>query len=247
METVRALIINADDLGYDPEVSRGILESIRRGVVSSTTMMVNTPNAQEAAEEAGVLAVGLHFNLARYGPVSPRFPSDFLDRGALSEDLAPQLPPEVVREEALAQLDRIEALLHRPATHVDVHKHLHRHPHVLEGLAAAALERQVPVRSIDAPMRERLSSLQVLTPDHFIGDAQAAPYWTLDRFRDALENLEEGVTELMCHPGYSPSTLRSGYSHQREVELKTFTSEEARALIERGNITIVDYRALTRP
>jgi predicted glycoside hydrolase/deacetylase ChbG (UPF0249 family) len=244
---VRALIINADDLGYDPEVSRGILESIRRGVVSSTTLMVNTPNTQEAAQEAGVLAVGLHFNLARYSPVSPRFPSDFLDRGALSEDLAPQLPPEVVREEALAQLDRIEALLHRPASHVDVHKHLHRHPHVLEGLAAAALERQVPVRSIDAPMRERLRSLQVLTPDHFIGDAQAAPYWTLDRFRDALENLEEGITELMCHPGYSPSTLRSSYSHQREVELKTFTGEEARALIERGNITIVDYRALIRP
>jgi len=243
---VRALIINADDLGYDPEVTRGILESIRHGLVSSTTMMVNTPNTQEAAEEVGALAVDLHFNLARYGPVSPRFPSDFLDRGALSENLAPRLPAEVVRNEALAQLDRIEALLHRPATHVDVHKHLHQNPQILEGLAAAALERQVPVRSIDAQMRERLRSRQVLTPDHFIGDAKADPYWTLDRLREALESLEEGITELMCHPGYSPTTVRSGYSHQREVELKTFTSQEAQALLERGNITIVDYRALTR-
>ena len=148
--------------------------------------------------------------------------------------------------EALAQLDRIEALLHRPATHVDIHKHLHQNPHIFEGLVTAALERQVPVRSIDAPMRARMRSRQVLTPDHFIGDAKAEPYWTLDRLRDALENLEEGITELMCHPGYSPITLSSSYSHQREVELKTFTSEEARALIERGKITIVDYRALTR-
>lgn len=243
---MRALIINADDLGYDPEVTRGILESIRHGLVSSTTMMVNTPNTQEAAEEVGALAVGLHFNLARYGPVSPRFPSDFLDRGALSENLAPRLPAEVVRTEALAQLDRLEALLHRPATHVDVHKHLHQNPQILEGLAAAALERQVPVRSIDAPMRERLRSRQVLTPDHFIGDAKADPYWTLDRLREALESLEEGITELMCHPGYSPTTVHSGYSHQREVELKTFISQEAQTLIERGDITIVDYRALTR-
>ena len=39
----RRLILNADDFGYDPAVSRGIAESMRKGVVSSTTMIVNSP------------------------------------------------------------------------------------------------------------------------------------------------------------------------------------------------------------
>lgn len=35
----RILIINADDLGYDPAVTRGILEAMRAGLVSSATLM----------------------------------------------------------------------------------------------------------------------------------------------------------------------------------------------------------------
>ena len=45
------LIINADDFGLTPAVTRGIYDAMTRGVVTSTTMMVNA----WAAEYAGVL------------------------------------------------------------------------------------------------------------------------------------------------------------------------------------------------
>ncbi|HXX29255.1 MAG TPA: ChbG/HpnK family deacetylase, partial [Myxococcaceae bacterium] len=49
---MRHLIINADDLGYDPAVDRGLLRAMREGVVSSATLMVNTAFSREAARAA---------------------------------------------------------------------------------------------------------------------------------------------------------------------------------------------------
>ena len=242
-----SLIINADDLGYDPAVTRGILQALREGVVSSTTLMVNMPHSAAAAREARGLAVGLHLNLARAPPAWARFPPSLLEGGALSEARAGQLPAEVVEAEALAQLARLEALVGQSATHVDVHKHLHRHPQVLEGLAAAARAWGLPVRSIDTGMREALRARGVATNDAFLGDAGDEAYWTLPRLEAALTRLPpHGVVELMCHPGYRPETLASGYAAQREVELATFLSPLARQALARAGCVPTDFRVLGR-
>ena len=107
----RALIINADDLGYDPAVTRGILQAMDHGVVSSTTLMVNTPFSADAAAKAGGKAVGLHLNLARHAPVWKKFPRELLSNGEFVEARAGELPPGVVEQETLAQLDRLQELL----------------------------------------------------------------------------------------------------------------------------------------
>ena len=244
--SARALIINADDLGYDPAVTRGILRSMREGVVSSATFMVNTPHSEAAAHEAHGLHLGLHLNLARGEPVWPGFPREFLEKGAFSEALAPQLPADAVAHEVRAQLERLASLLGRPATHVDVHKHLHRHPNVLAGLAQVAREQGLPVRSIDVPMRRELQAQGVATNAHFIGDAGAEAYWTLERFEAAMAALPaSGVIELMCHPGYTPETVKSGYSAQREVELATFLHPKAREALTRAGLTPTGFGVLT--
>jgi predicted glycoside hydrolase/deacetylase ChbG (UPF0249 family) len=240
----RILIINADDLGYDPAVTQGILEAIRGGVVSSTTLIVNSPHAKQAAASAAGIAVGLHLNLARFAPVWRGFPESCLVDGELSESLASQLPAEVVEQETLAQLDRLEELIGRPATHVDVHKHLHRSPRVLDGLCSAAVARKLPVRSIDEAMRRALRERGLVTPDGFIGEAAREPYWTMSRLRLAIETLPDGVTELMCHPGYSPVAVPSAYSLQREVELQTFIHPSAAALLRRGKVKVADFTVL---
>ncbi|HYX90340.1 MAG TPA: ChbG/HpnK family deacetylase [Myxococcaceae bacterium] len=238
------LILNADDLGYDPAVTRGILRAMREGVVTSTTLLVNTPHSEEAARGAEGLAVGLHFNLARFPPVWERFPRELLKNGELSESRAADLPVEVVEAEATAQLERCQRLLGRRPTHMDVHKHLHLNPSVLEGLARAAKRYGVPVRSIDAAMRAVLRRADLLTNDHFIGDAGTAAYWTLERFAHKVALLQPGVTDLMCHPGYAPSHVKSGYAAQREVELATLTDPRARELLDRSGARLADYSAL---
>ena len=238
------LILNADDLGYDPAVTRGILESMRAGVVTSTTLLVNTPYSAEAAEAARDLPVGLHLNLARFAPVWPNFPRPLLKDGELDERRASTLPAEVVAAEATAQLERCEQLLRKRPTHADVHKHLHRHPSVLEGLKQAAKRYGLPVRSIDAPMRAALKRDGVPTNDHFVGDAGSTAYWTLERFAKAVAMLSPGVTELMCHPGYTPSHVQSGYAAQREVELATLIDRRAGELLDRCGAQLANFSDL---
>jgi predicted glycoside hydrolase/deacetylase ChbG (UPF0249 family) len=239
--TARRLIINADDLGYDPAVNAGIVQAMRAGVVTSATLMVNLPHSADGAAAARGLAVGLHFNLARGRPLSRSFPERLLHQGEFDEAQVTQLPATVVEDEARAQIERAEALLGRPATHLDVHRHLHRHPDVLEGVASVAQERSLPVRALDASMRTRLRARGVRVTDHFIGDAGAEPYWTLARFLRAVEALPPGTTELMCHPGFLPTHVRTGYAAQRVVELQTFTSEEARAALGSAGVDLATF------
>lgn len=242
------LLINADDLGYDPAVTRGILESMQQGVVSSTTMMVNGPHSEDAGKKvhgAG-LGIGLHLNLARWAPLSKLVPRSLLGPdGGFVESKVVELSADVVESETLAQLQRLHELTGRPASHVDVHKHLHRHAAVLEGLARAAKTQKLPVRSIDPAMRRALVDRGVRTNDAFLGDAGADAYWTPERLRMHLWALPpDGSVELMCHPGYAPITLKSGYGAQREVELATFLSPQARAWLETRQLKPTSWWAL---
>lgn len=228
---MRRVILNADDFGYDPAVSRGIEQAMRDGLVSSTTMMVNTPHSEEAASRAKGLSIGLHLNLARWRSIS-RPSHEFVEAQAHGLDEA------FVEAEALAQLDRLNALVGRAATHIDVHKHLHTVPSVLGGLARAAKARGLPVRSIDSAMRQRLREFGVRTNDVFIGDAGKSAWWTKEQFAQVVQSLPaDGVVELMCHPGFAPTQVTSGYSAQREVELATFCAHESKALLEARGVT----------
>lgn len=232
----RHVILNADDFGYDPAVSRGIVRAMKAGVVSSTTMMVNTPDSEDAATLSEGLAIGLHLNLARWPAVS-RPSHEFVERDAATLERA------FVHDETLAQLDRLKALVGREATHVDVHKHLHRHPAVLDGLCDAATSRGLAVRSIDAPMRAALRARGVRTNDVFLGDAGATAWWTPSQFAQTVSSLPaDGLIELMCHPGFAPSVVTSGYSAQREVELATFCAPEARAVLAAQAVTFEAWR-----
>ncbi|MFP2934158.1 ChbG/HpnK family deacetylase [Pyxidicoccus sp. 3LG] len=95
-------------------------------------------------------------------------------------------------------------------------------------------------------MRRALESHGVATNAHFIGDAGAEAYWTLERLEEQLAALPaSGVIELMCHPGYAPEAVRSGYSAQREVELETFVAPRARELLARAGVVPTDFSVLT--
>ncbi|WP_404373486.1 carbohydrate deacetylase [Corallococcus coralloides] len=239
-------MINADDLGYDPGITRGILQAMREGVVSSATLLVNAPDSESAARQARGLAIGLHLNLDRGAPVAPGFPSGWRTvDGGLDGGRVGGLPADVVEAEALAQLERLERLLGQAATHLDVHKHLHRHPQVLEGLSRVARRAGLPVRSIDADMRGALRARGVATNDHFVGESGATAYWTQERFAQAVAALPgEGVTEWMCHPGHLPELVTTRYAAQREVERATFVDARARTALEQAGVRPSDYRAL---
>src|SRR5712692_7773099 len=133
--TPKRLVVNADDLGYDPEIDRGIFEAHARGMVTSATAMVDTPFAPAALRAApGSLALGLH------------------------AVMDPALPRAQAEAELVCQIARFAALRGAPPTHLDSHKHHHARPELLEAFAAVAAAREVELGALcDARVREALA------------------------------------------------------------------------------------------
>lgn len=242
----RLLIVNADDLGYDPGIDRGILEAAANGIVRSTTAMVNLPGAEIALSKASAipqLGIGLHLNFAR-GPSLAGAPSLIGDDGELDERRAPTAPLSEIAAEIEAQLRRFNALTGRMPTHLDVHKHLHRHESILEAVIRMAVAHALPMRALDGEMRARVLAAGARTTAHFIGDTGEEAYWTAERVLEALDALGEGSTELMCHPGYRPEEVRTSYGLQRETELAAFIDPRVLERTRRGDIQLVSFTAL---
>lgn len=125
----RRLIVNADDLGYTDGINRGILEAHERGIVTSTSLMVDFPAAQDGATIARgtpSLSVGLHAVLDGVEP----------DR----------CEPELSR-----QLRRFRELVGARPAHVDSHHHLHREPAFHDAFAAFADREGLLLRDRSVP------------------------------------------------------------------------------------------------
>jgi predicted glycoside hydrolase/deacetylase ChbG (UPF0249 family) len=218
LAAVKVLVVNADDLGYDPGIDRGILEAHAAGIVTAASAMVETPYAEAAFRAAPrTLDLGLH------AVVDPS-----LSRPAAAAALR-------------AQLARFEALRGVPPTHLDSHRHAHASPEVLAAFADVAVERVLPVRSIDAAMRAALRAAGVPTPDAFLGDAARRPAWSLPALLEAISSVGEGVTELMAHPGYPPKHVRTSFGPERAIELAALTAAPAREAVARAGIRLCGW------
>lgn len=158
--TPRILIVNADDLGFVPSVTRGILESIERGIVRSASLMVNMGSADEAVRGVAALAdrgidvgVGLHFNIVVGRPL--------LADASLTDSRGHFQPLSVhawrawrrtldlgaVERELRAQLARAQSLLREigtAVTHIDSHRHSHCLSGVYERVTRVAREHGIP-------------------------------------------------------------------------------------------------------
>ena len=221
MQTV--LIVNADDLGYDPAIDRGILEAHGRGIVTAATAMVDTPFAGRALAEAPVtLDLGLHV----------------------------VVPPESgearLREEIARQLDRFRALRGAAPTHLDSHRHAHAVPGALLPFAEAARREGIPLRALEGGMRDTLRAWGVATADAFLGDAAHRPCWTRERLLATLAALPGGVIELMCHPGHAPTHARTSFAVERETELAALCDPAALAVLESSGAVLGGFATAFR-
>jgi predicted glycoside hydrolase/deacetylase ChbG (UPF0249 family) len=249
---VRTLIVNADDFGLTPGVSRGILEAGAGGIVTSTTVIVNRPLEAELAAQldASGLGVGLHLNLTLGAPVCDprRVPSLVDHEGRFVRDAreaAARADKAEARIELGNQIDAFRRLFGRFPTHLDTHHHVGRHEPILELVLDFARALGVPVRSQDETVRAAARRVNLRTPEHFAGESGPDPYWTAERVLDHLRSLAPGVTEFMTHPGYFDDSLAySRYGRQRETELAGLTDPRARELIEREGIRLANFGAL---
>jgi predicted glycoside hydrolase/deacetylase ChbG (UPF0249 family) len=143
-------------------VNRAIAEAHTNGIVTSTTLMANSPAFEQAAQLAKSSdrwSVGCHVVLVDGEPlIDPGRVRSLLRRGdtrfhkglgAITlRALSARLDSDQVEAEVTAQIRKLQAHgLH--VSHVDTHKHTHMFPAVLRGVLRAA--RTCGVRAIRNP------------------------------------------------------------------------------------------------
>ena len=217
------LIINADDFGASTGINRGILECHTRGVVTSTSLMVTGRAVAEAvsmSRDHPELAVGLHWDV--WGEEN---------EGGFDINNVP-----AVHDEFHRQVDEFYRLLGRMPTHVDSHRHAHLRGELL------AVFREL-VEPLGVPLRY---DSQVRCVASFYAQWEwmvtRLEYVSVPVLQSLLhEEVSEGWTEFLCHPGYVSPDFMSVYLTERETEVHTLTDLRIRCTIEQLGICLVSY------
>lgn len=232
---IKRLIINADDLGMTPLITKGIIDGHQDGLITSTTVLMNSPYTKDALEAVKHLdiGVGVHLNVTFLSPltkgksflINERFkkPHEYEHINIDSEELY---------EEWKAQIDLFIKMTGHKPTHLDTHHNIHDYYHdVYRRLS----------RKYDLPVREL---------NHVVNDYEIVK---LIPFKDTLCQLEdfinicennEGTIEIMTHSGYCDQELKdlSSYSTGREKELSFWKDPHVKDYLLNHDIELISFK-----
>ncbi|MGB2706097.1 MAG: ChbG/HpnK family deacetylase [Candidatus Omnitrophota bacterium] len=218
----KKLIITADDYGLSEDANKAIMECCLRGAVTDISLLAEGEAFEHAvrlARENGVAKIGVHLS------VSEDYKAFFLKyfTGLLSVN-------ELYRE-FKKQISRVKNAGFR-VTRLDSHQHIHMIPGIFRIVVKLIKEEGIeyvrfPLEKLSLPAKLSdpigwlrnvllssacrmsqgiLTASGVKCSDYFIGHARALRLKREDFF-SAVSNLEDGLTELGCHPGQHKEEL----------------------------------------
>jgi predicted glycoside hydrolase/deacetylase ChbG (UPF0249 family) len=269
----KLLIVHADDVGETHAVNAATFQSLASGAVNSASLMVPCPWFPEAADFAKThpeADLGLHLTLTservyyRWGPVAARSAvASLVDaNGYFYHDWEqhPPINPQQVEIELRAQIERAMAMGVRP-THLDSHQYrlIENGPEIFAVFVRLAHEFHLPVFVArdwfkDHPYLQQLLGPRDIVIDHTvtIGPDVKPEQWA-DFYREAVRNLQPGVTEFVIHVGLDDEELRAATRERatwgaawRQRDFDFFSSPEFRLLLEREHVQLVTWRELAK-
>jgi predicted glycoside hydrolase/deacetylase ChbG (UPF0249 family) len=269
---VKTLLVNADDFGFTRDVNSGIIEAHTRGILTATTLMANGAAFDDAirlARETPTLDVGCHLVLVGgeslvTGRTFPSSVRQLLQAIALRRiDLYNELKAQIAKI--------VDSGIH--PLHMDMHKHTHLFPPVLDAVARLSGEFGIrwirrpfdfPLQPGGLPLSKRLMSraFGIVRPrlervlrangcrstDHFAGFSMTGRFNAADVV-ELLRALPEGSTEFMVHPGHCTAELRAARTRLKEsraAELAALVAPAVRLALTDSGIVLSGYRALPR-
>ena len=223
-----AIIVNADDFGMNETVNKAICLAFEEGLIDRTTLMANMPAAKEAMEIAidkGFIdRVGIHLNLTSGMPLTKGILSDPLmcGEGGFTGDFArsmktrfylPKRSRALVEEEIRAQFDAFRKFGGR-LWHIDSHHHVHTDPSIW--MILKRVMKDYPIVSVrlgrnmfrggslanHAYKAILNSSIRRYCKDRPRYFGSASDY--RDFFGQGKGDPDEGPTEIMVHPVFTP-------------------------------------------
>jgi predicted glycoside hydrolase/deacetylase ChbG (UPF0249 family) len=228
MTAERLLIVNADDFGAGRGINRGVLDAHQRGIVTSASLMVDMPGAEEAAAIARSsprLGVGLHICLTTED----------------HRELIDLADAERCRTDICRQIARFEALIGRGPSHLDTHHNIQRDPRLLPTLLRVADEHALRLREH--------SDVRYFPEFYGQWDGVMHPEQiSVDSLVQMLNaKIGPDPTELSCHPGYIDPDFPTSYARERELELEALCDPRLPGVLAAQRIRLVNFSDIGRP
>ena len=271
---IKRLIVNADDYGHTPGVSAGIRQAHLRGIVTSTSVMMNRPDAVEgikaSQKDCPQLGMGVHLVITSGSPLLPaeRIPT-LVDAAGQFRKLPETashiagLNLEEVESEWRAQIAAFVQTAECQPDHIDSHHHISYYtPALFELMLKLAQETgcttRVPLGVEETVFQNGekssfFSSLERLDRgyaqvfyDSFYNEGAS-----LENLQSILLNLSEDQNhetfEIMCHPALVDEDLRkvSVYNDRRGDELNLLQHPQIISFIKEKEIRLIRFSDLT--
>ncbi len=260
------LIVTADDYGVCPSVNCACIEALKRGCVTSLTIMPPVPFFNEAAQLAyknNIRHVGVHLTLTsefpnlRWGPVCPvkKVPS-LVDNNGFFWPTIELFSKNVKTEDVLLELEnQIKKVIRyniRP-THLDchmfaLHYEVSKRKDFLPVIYYLCKKYKLPFRS---PFEKEATFLQrrkieVLT-NSFKETYDILARNKFSTYNKMLRNIRNGISELILHCGYTTNELQTitKRSLRRQRDFDYAVSKETRDTIKKNDILLLSWREAT--
>ena len=239
------LIINADDFGLTKSITDGIVEAIKAGAVTSTTLMANTQWTDYAIKHAidnELDCIGLHA-VFTFGKPFTKCPSlcdangNFLKRDAQFANK--KINETEAYNEVMAQFNYIKNKGIK-ITHIDSHHFSGGLPVLSKVITRIAKEQNLPVRRdfFNSDVR----TTDIFCTDFFGHTNESISPDSLKTILNKYKDLDKTI-ELMCHVGYIDDYTRGITSYQaREIELSTLLNAAKNGAF--NGIDLISFNAL---
>lgn len=220
------IIVNADDLGMSEAVNDAIFDGMRRGVITSATMLSNGPAVDAAVRELHrfpACSFGVHLNLTEFEPVCRERCKDLavildplgcFNGNKIREVAIGRRMLESIFREWCAQIENLIQLGVEPS-HFDAHHHVHTIPQLLPVMARLRRRYKINKVRISRNMyddSERPGRLLLAKKRVFNSALRVMGFRTTSLFTDlgtfirlcADKPPTKPTAELMTHPGSLP-------------------------------------------
>ncbi len=266
----KKLIVNADDYGHTAGISLGIRQAHLNGIVTSTSVMMNRPDAlnaiQIARQDTPNLGLGVHLVLTTGKPLLPANQvSSLVDENGSFYKINPfierlrEFNIKQVEAEWRAQINTFVSVAGFKPDHLDSHHHSsYFTPALFDLMIRLADELDCAIR-MPLGVEETLFGEGVIPveyqhrmppcPQVFIGDFydEGATLETLvSMVKSIVNDAEHETFELMCHPAVVDDEVRqaTGYTDQREIELSLLQNRDIHDLLSKNQIKLCRFSDL---
>lgn len=274
-ENTKLLIVHADDAGLSHSENRATIESLKKGIVNSYSIMVPCPWFYEMAVFARnnpQFDSGIHLTLTcewenyKFGPIAPvaEVPSLVDENGHFfkkREQLEKNAVPSEIEKELEAQIEKFLKFGLTPS-HIDSHMYsVASTPEMFRIYRGLGVKYDLPVlingqlmKMVGINPESNIEKGDFLIDNVFVGEYNYFENGKLtDYYSSVLENLASGINLILIHPAFDNHEMKGVTinhpnfdSEWRQIDFDFFIDQKKKFTLEQNNIEFITWKDIKK-